>query len=153
MDNGKHAKIKIFTTCRKESSCDHEKKKRATISPQKRYVHLKGVTSYKEAIHEKRDASTKVKTGKRQNESLIKLAVDMKYRINSYGMNVAFICEMGLKSWNIFGTRSVVRHIHNSLTVTNASGEACYMTPKEVTSGENPDYVFASMPCFNMAKL
>ena len=27
------------------------------------------------------------------------------------------------------------------------------MTPKEVTSGEYPEYIFAPIPCFDMAKL
>ena len=46
----------------------------------------------------------------------------------------------------------MVRHIHNSLTKTE-NGEERYMTPREVMSGEKPEYIFAPIPCFDMAKL
>ena len=46
----------------------------------------------------------------------------------------------------------MVRHIHKSLTKIE-KGEEHYMTPMEVTSGEHPEYIFAPIPCFDMAKL
>ena len=103
-DTGDHTKIKICITCKKESCDKHYEKKRAKISPKKRYVHLKGVRTYKEATLPNIKPDAKVKTSKRLNESLMKLANEMKQRIFSFGMNVAFVCKMGLKYWNMFGT-------------------------------------------------
>ena len=81
-----------------------------------------------------------------------KIASEVKHITNSFGMNVAFVCKLGLKFWNILSSQAMVRHIHNSLTETKM-GKEHYMTPREVTSGENPEYVFAPVPCFDMPKL
>ena len=67
---------------------------REKISPRKRYVHLKGVRTYKQATYLKGEPSVKVKTGKRLNESLMKLANEMKHRIKTFGLNVAVVCQM-----------------------------------------------------------
>ena len=39
------------------------------------------------------------------------------------------------------------------MTVPTASGGQCFKTPKEVTLGEKPEFVFAPIPCFDIAKL
>ena len=56
----------------------------------------------------------------------------------------------------IIGMCSAVKQwwdIFYKLLTKIENGEECCMTPKEVTSGEYPEYVFASISCFNMAKL
>ena len=110
------------------------------------------VKTYKEETHAKRDCKAQVKTGKRLNEGLMKIVNEVIYRINSFGMNVCFVCEMMPNYWNVFSSQAKVRHIHKSLTKIE-NGEECYMTPREVTSGEHPEYVFAPIPCFDMPKL
>ena len=45
-----------------------------------------------------------MKTGKRLNEGLMKIVNEVIYRINSFGMNVGFVCEMMLNYWNMFGS-------------------------------------------------
>ena len=87
----------------------------------------------------------KWKTGKRLNEGLMKIVNEVIYRINSFGMNVGFVCEMMPNYWNVFSSQAMVRHIHKSLTKIENGEEHC-MTPREVTSGEHPEYIFAPIP-------
>ena len=113
-DTGKHKTMRICTTCQKEGCDKHgEKKKR---SPQKKYLHLMKERTYKEERHANRDHKAKVKTSKRLNEGLMKIVSEVKHRINSFGMNVCFVCEMGPNYWNVFGSQAMVRHIYKSLT-------------------------------------
>ena len=60
------------------------------------------VKTYKEETHTKRDFKAQVKTSKRLNEGLMKIMNEVIHRINSFGMNVGFVCEMGPNYWNIF---------------------------------------------------
>ena len=72
--------------------------------------------TYKEERHANRDCKAKVKTGKMLNEGLMKIANEVKHRIDSFGVNVCFVCEMGPNYWNVFGSQAMVRHIYKSLT-------------------------------------